>query len=205
MRSTVSRASDIKSRPLNDTTQPRCPVVSVRHSERPLPHSNTLCSRKCCAATETHVCLERRVVFRLRMRGNRAVRFDVCPEYARHRATRTSWGTPCWTSCLVRGAHPVSRLEINLASPGFSYVYGPRCVDCPRRTEGDNDPHHHMSDVHVSRIFRRCHRRGHPAKQQRHVFGRLCLVPPSDRTRILVDGAVRRVGKRQHTLSEHCR
>jgi hypothetical protein len=191
MRSTVSRASESKSRPLNDTT-PRCPVVSVRHSERPLPHSNTLCSRKCCAATETHVCLERRVVFSSRA-GQSGCTFWRMPRICAASATRTSWGTPCWTSCLVRGAHPVLRTRDKLGIAGFTQVYGPRCVDHPRRTQGDDDPHHHMSDVHVSRILRRCHRRGPPAKPRSHVFGRLCLVPPSDRTRVPVDGAVRRI------------
>jgi hypothetical protein len=189
MRSTVSRASESKSRPLYDTTS-GCPVVSVRHSERPLPHSNTLCSRKCCAATETHVCLERRVVFRLRMRGNRAVRFDVCPEHARHRATRTSWGTPCWTSCLVRGAHPVSGPEINLASPVLRKFTGPVVTTVCAAPRGMTI---RTTGCRTLRILRRCHRRRPPAKPQRNVFGRLYLVPPSDRTRILVDGAVRRV------------
>lgn len=191
MRSTVSRASEFKSRPLNDTT-PGCPVVSVRHSERPLPHSSTLYSRKCCAATETHVCLERRAVllfacgaiglyvlaFAQNTRGIgdkdklRNAVLDVL-----HRLRRSS--------CL--------RTRDKLGIAGFTQIYGPRCVDYPRRTQGDDDPHHHMSDVHVSRILRRCHRRGPPAKPRSHVFGRLCLVPPSDRTRIIADGAARRV------------
>lgn len=191
MRSTVSRASEFKSRPLNDTT-PGCPVVTVRHSERPLPHSSTLYSRKCCAATETHVCLERRAVF-LFACGAIGLYVLAYAQNTRGIGDKDKLGnavldvtpSPRRSSCL--------RTRDKLGIAGFTKVHGPRCDDYPRRTEGDDDPHHHMSDVDVSRIPRRCHRRGPPAKQQHHVFGRLCLVPPSNRTRVIADGTTRRV------------
>jgi hypothetical protein len=160
MRSSVSRASEFKSRPLNDTT-PGCPVVSVRHSERPLPHSSTLYSRKCCAATETHVCLERRAVFLFACGaiGLYVLAFaqntrGIGDKDKLRNAVLDVLSSPRRSSCLG------TRDKLGIA--GFTQVYGPRCVDYPRRTEGDDDPH---DRCRVSRILRRCDRRGPPAKQ----------------------------------------